>query len=229
MSHIFVVEDNTLIREGVRDYLAIEGDRVTEFESTAGVVEAVRTATPDLLILDIMLPDGNGLRLAKDIREFSDIPILFLTAKDTESDRITGFEVGGDDYVVKPFSPKELVLRTRALLRRTASSQSKRAQSTSFVCDGCTLQMDDTTHKDHLNGSELHLTISERRILQRLTEEPGRVVSRERILGDCLDYIHDGSHRTVDTHIANLRTKLENGDWIETVRGVGYRFRGTPT
>ncbi|TVR93497.1 MAG: DNA-binding response regulator [Spirochaetaceae bacterium] len=228
MSHIFVVEDNTLIREGIRDYLAIEGDQVTEFDSVAGVLEGVRTRSPDLLILDIMLPDGNGLRLAKDIREFSDVPILFLTAKDTESDRITGFEVGGDDYVVKPFSPKELVLRTRALLRRTAESKPEHARHNAFVCDGRTLRLDDTTHKDYLDDEELHLTISERRILRRLSEEPGRVVSRERILGDCLDYIHDGSHRTVDTHIANLRAKLDSGDWIETVRGVGYRFRGAP-
>lgn len=228
MSHIFVIEDNTLIREGVRDYLAIAGDTVTEFGGAAGVVEAVRTKTPDLLILDIMLPDGNGLRLAKDIREFSDVPILFLTAKDTESDRITGFELGGDDYVVKPFSPKELVLRTRALLRRTADGSADQPRCNAFVCDGQTLQLDDATHKDYLDETELHLTISERRILHRLADEPGRVVTRERILGDCLDYIHDGSHRTVDTHIANLRSKLGNGDWIETVRGVGYRFRGTP-
>jgi len=228
VSHIFVVEDNTLIREGVRDYLAIAGDKVSEFDSAAGVVEAVRTVGPDMLILDIMLPDGNGLRLAKEIREFSDVPILFLTAKDTESDRITGFEVGGDDYVVKPFSPKELVLRTRALLRRSADSKAEHARCSVFACDGRTLQLDDRTHKDHLDETELHLTISERRILQRLTKEPGRVVTRERILGDCLDQIHDGSHRTVDTHIANLRSKLDNENWIETVRGVGYRFRGTP-
>ncbi len=228
MAHIFVVEDNTLIREGIRDYLAIEGDQVTEFDSVAGVLEGIRTRSPDLLILDIMLPDGNGLRLAKEIREFSDVPILFLTAKDTESDRITGFEVGGDDYVVKPFSPKELVLRTRALLRRTAESKPEQARCTTFVCDGCTLRLDESTHKDFLDERELHLTISERRILQRLSAEPGRVVSREHILGDCLDYLHDGSHRTVDTHIANLRAKLDTGDWIETVRGVGYRFRGSP-
>lgn len=228
MAQVFVIEDNTLIREGVRDYLILEGDTVTEFDGVSGVLEAIRSAAPDLLILDIMLPDGNGLRLAQDIRGFSQVPILFLTARDTESDRITGFEVGADDYVVKPFSPKELVLRTRALLRRSSSTTTEPPRNDTFLCDEHKLRLDDTTHKDYLNECELQLTISERRILRRLVEEPGRVITRERILSDCLDYIHDGSHRTVDTHIANLRAKLEYGDWIETVRGVGYRFRGSP-
>jgi len=119
MAEIIIVEDNDAIREAVGSYLRLDGHGVREFGRVQGVLEAVKMKNPDLLILDVMLPDGDGFQLAKRIRERSQVPMLFLTARTSESDRITGFEVGGDDYVVKPFSPKELALRVRSILRRT--------------------------------------------------------------------------------------------------------------
>jgi DNA-binding response OmpR family regulator len=175
---VFVVEDNENVREAVTGYLRLEGMEVSEFGEISPAEKALVGGIPDILILDVMLPDGDGFLLAKRIREKSNVPILFLTARDQESDRITGLELGADDYVVKPFSPKELVLRVKAILRRSAEEESV------------------DTGAFRLEESEL--TISE-------TE-----------------------HR-VDTHVKNLRRKLGSQEWIETVRGFGYRFNGRRT
>ena len=224
---IFIVEDNALIREAVTEYLQIEGYEVVQFDAMSGVIDAFARTPPDVIILDIMLPDGNGFHLARRIREKSHVPIVFLTAKDAESDRITGFELGGDDYVVKPFSAKELVLRVKVLLRRLgADGADDEEEMIRRERDGSVLEIDPTTHRVHVDGRELILTDFEWRILAFLARNPERVVSRNAILGECLEYMHDGSARTVDTHVANLRGKLGSHDWIETVRGYGYRFVG---
>lgn len=227
MACILLVEDNAFIREALVGYLQLDEHRVIEFGETRGVMEVIQRGIVDLVILDVMLPDGNGFSLAKSIREVSSIPMVFLTAKDSESDRITGFELGADDYIVKPFSSKELVLRIQALLKRCNGQQGKPAQScTCWTLGSQTLELHKNTHKIIVNQKALHLTGAEWKILLYLIQNENVVVSRERILSECLNYFFEGSERTIDTHIANLRSKLGSGEWIGTVRGFGYRFNG---
>ncbi len=226
MARVFLVEDHEFIREGISEYLQIEQFEVSEFGGAEGVLERVRRDEPDLIILDVMLPDGNGFMLARDIRSFSDVPIIFLTAKESESDRVTGFEIGCDDYVVKPFSTKELVMRAKALLKRTSDDASTARDRGHWALSGHELHIDGLSHSASLDGQPLSLTGSEWEILSYLAFRSGRVVAREVILTECLEYLHEGPKRTVDTHIANLRAKLGDVEWIETVRGYGYRFVG---
>ncbi len=224
MNRIFIVEDNELIRDGVKEFFLVNDYEVVTFDSGRGVVEALDVSRPDAIILDIMLPDTNGYMLAKKIREQSDVPIIFLTAKETESDRVTGFEVGADDYVVKPFSTKELFLRTEAILKRSGNDSGIVRKRGSWRKQDDVLEIDLSTRKATLNGKELHLTNAEFEILSFLAFREERAISREQILGDCLGYHFGGSERTVDTHIASIRSALGNSGWIETVRGFGYRF-----
>jgi DNA-binding response OmpR family regulator len=232
MARIIIVEDNDSIREAVVSYLTLQDHEAVEFSKTNGVLEAIRMKAPDLIILDIMLPDGNGFQLAKRIRDNSDIPIIFLTAKTAESDRITGLEIGADDYVTKPFSPKELTLRVNAVLRRTEKTTSgsgkKQKGDGTYLLGKKTLRIDDRSHRVFLDDKEISLTSAEWKILTFLVQHPGIVVTRDRILGECLDYMAEGSERTVDTHIKNIRKKLDNPRWFETVREYGYRFVGKP-
>ena len=204
----------------------MDDHKILQFEGSSGVQDVIRRKVVDLVILDIMLPDGNGFGLSKSIREISDIPIIFLTAKDSESDRILGFEVGADDYVVKPFSSKELALRVQALLKRYRQSKAALEGMTAWTLGPDSMELELPTHRLRINGREVRLTGAEWKILVFLADREQLVVSRERILADCLNYFFEGSERTVDTHIANLRTKLGESDWIGTVRGYGYRFNG---
>ena len=228
MSRIFIIEDNDSLREAVSSYLKLDEHQVIEFPRGDGVLEALDTAEPDLIILDVMLPDTDGFRLAKRIREKHRVPIIFLTARTSESDRITGFEVGGDDYVVKPFSTKELVLRVEAVLRRSRGAQ-QQVEPTEWAKGDDILSLEPTAHIARINGTEIPLTPGEWRILQYFTLHPDTVVERSRLLGETLDYlVATGSERTVDTHVKNLRAKLKRPEWIETVRGFGYRFSAEP-
>jgi DNA-binding response OmpR family regulator len=227
MALIIIVEDNEAIREAAASYLRLQDHEVLEFGKISGVLDAVKMKNPDLLILDIMLPDGDGFRLAKRIREKSEAPILFLTARTSESDRITGFEVGADDYVTKPFSPKELVLRVNAILNRTRKGKDLRTGNWKLGKDR--LGIDEKSHRAYANSREVTLTAAEWKILTYLVQNQGIVITRDRILGECLDYMAEGSERTVDTHVKNVRKKLGNPDWIETVREYGYRFAGQQT
>jgi DNA-binding response OmpR family regulator len=225
MARIFLIEDNESIREAVSGYLRLDDHEVMEFGGVARVVEAIERTPPDVVLLDVMLPDGNGFALAKRIRAISRVPLVFLTAREAESDRITGFELGADDYVVKPFSPKELVLRVRALLRR--SGETERLETGGlWTLGGATLRMDVASHRLTVDDAEIALTGAEWKILEHLAAHHGIVVSRERLLGESLGYAAEGSERTVDTHVKNLRAKLGEQDWIQTVRGYGYRFAG---
>ncbi len=228
---ICLVEDNAAIRETVKSYLELAGFEVAEFSGASGVTEFLAFKRPRLFILDVMLPDGNGFSLAKRIREIQpDAAFLFLTAREAESDRVTGFELGAEDYVVKPFSPRELVLRVQAILRRI-EGQDRQAPAEGrrrWSAEGHRLDLDPLAHEAYHDGRPLKLTAVEWKILSYLAERPGRVVSKERILGECLDYSHDGSERTVITHLKNLRAKLGTDSWIETVRGFGYKFSGKP-
>lgn len=219
------MEDNDSIREAVAGYLRLDEHEVLEFGGVAGVIDAVRHTPPDLAVLDVMLPDGNGFQLAKLIRSESRAALLFLTARESESDRITGFELGADDYVVKPFSPKELVLRVHALLRRIGSAEKNATKRWSRA--GHALVIDEEGHRVLLDSQEIALTAAEWRLLSALATQAGVVVSRDHLLGEALGYTADGSERTVDTHMKNLRAKLGGVEWIETVRGFGYRFAGS--
>lgn len=229
MAKILFVEDNDSIREAVTSYLKLENHEIYEFNKLHGVTEAVRMKNPDMLILDIMLPDGDGFQLAKKIRSFTDVPILFLTARTSESDRITGFELGGDDYVVKPFSPKELMMRVRSILKRTKKGAEDDKKIYTWKHGKNLLTMDSLSHRASIDTFEVILTSAEWKILWLLATNPGIVFSRDRLLGECLDYMAEGSERTIDTHIKNLRVKLRSAGWIETVRGWGYRFAGVKT
>ncbi len=226
MAKIYIVEDNESIRDAVSQYLQLDDHSVLEFPGLTGVLESMEHQPPELVIIDIMLPDGSGYTLAKEIRMRSDVPIMFLTARQQESDRITGFEVGADDYVVKPFSPKELVLRAQALLKRYKNRDGDEESGGRWTCGNDRLTLDDVARKAYVNGEELKLTNAEWNILEYLAHREGQAIARERILGECLGYLYEGSERTVDTHIANIRGRLGDAPWIETVRGYGYRFAG---
>ncbi len=226
MACIVLVEDNAFIREAAAGYLQLDGHKIIEFDCVKGVADTIRRGVVDLVILDIMLPDGNGFNLARTIKEIADIPLIFLTAKSSESDRILGFELGADDYVVKPFSPKELELRVQALLKRYSQTTRQGEDICSWILDGNVLKLDSASHRLSVNTEELYLTDAEWKILKYLAGQEGLVVSRERLLSECLNYFFEGSERTIDTHIANLRGKLGASVWIETVRGYGYRFAG---
>ena len=226
MACVIIVEDNSLIRDAVSGYLKLDGYKTLEFGGVTGVLDAVKRETADLAILDVMLPDGSGFALAKEIRASSDIPLIFLTAKDSESDRILGFELGADDYICKPFSAKELVLRVHALLRRSGKSDSgKSSASGEWQSGNSTVLIDEAKHNVSVDGNAAELTSTEWKILLYLASNAGQVVSREQLLSECLNYFFEGSERTIDTHMANLRSKIGQ-QWISTVRGFGYRFSG---
>ena len=224
MATLFLVEDNEAISEAVVGYLELAEHTVSAFSSGDGVVEAVGREQPDLIILDVMLPGENGFALAKRIRKISESAFLFLTARESESDRILGFELGAEDYVVKPFSPRELVLRVEAILRRLASVEPAGSppEMVRLRSGDSTLQLLEDHHRVLVDGVQVDLTASEWRILAYLAHRPGMLISREQLLTEGLDYLHDGSERTVDTHIKNIRAKVP-GQWIDTVRGFGYR------
>ena len=226
MACVIIVEDNSLIRDAVAGYLKLDGYKTLEFGGVSGVLDAVKRETADLAILDVMLPDGSGFALAKEIRASSDIPLIFLTAKDSESDRILGFELGADDYICKPFSAKELVLRVHALLRRSGKTDSgKSTASGEWKSGNSTVIIDEAKHSVSVDGNLAELTSTEWKILLYLASNAGQVVSREQLLSECLNYFFEGSERTIDTHMANLRSKIGQ-QWISTVRGFGYRFSG---
>jgi len=224
---IYVIEDNSQIREVVVEYLKLKDHEVMEFAGTRGVLEAVTHRPPDLCVLDVLLPDGNGFALAKKLKEkCPEVPFIFLTAKDSESDRILGLELGAEDYVVKPFSPRELVLRVEAVLRRIGKKTFRGGGEGEWRFGNSVLRIDEVSHILTVDDREIKLTGAEWKILLYLASQPEVLLSRERILGECLDYVYTGSERTIDTHIKNIRNKLGQDGWIETVRGFGYRFKG---
>lgn len=224
MKKIFVVEDNDNLREAVVSFLKMEGFTINEFAGVTGVLESIPMESPDLMVLDVMLPDGDGFHLASKIRAQYDCPIIFLTARDSEASIINGFELGCDDYITKPFSTKELVMRVKAVLRRGVKSRV--VDSVHFILDSHHMEIDRTKHIVSIGDTNVSLTQSEWKILDYLSQNIGNVIDRQKLLNHCLDYLYVGSERTVITHIKNLRAKLGSAGWIETVRGFGYRFCG---
>ncbi len=224
---VLLVEDDTVIRDAVQAYLEREGYWVTPAADGAAALEAAARHAFDLVVLDLNLPKVSGEEVCRRLRDSSDVPIIMLTAKGTEEERIAGLELGADDYLVKPFSPRELVARVRALLRRAhAESDPQRDR---LVFDG--LEIDLKAHRVLLDGHEVELTASEFKLLVTLSRYPGRVYSRMELVEKVLGYDFEGYERAIDSHVKNLRSKLGDDPreprFIHTVTGVGYRFEPT--
>jgi len=222
---IFVVEDEPDIQELIAINLEKTGYEVQKFPSSAPMFESLNHRIPDLILLDLMLPDQDGLDVCKIIRKddrYSEIPIIMVTAKTDEFDVVLGLELGADDYIPKPFSPRELVARVKAVLRRGRTSSG--GQSHKLVVDG-QLSIDTERFEVKVEGNKIQLTSTEFSILKILAEKPGWVFSREKILDMLWGDEKDVFDRTVDVHIKNLRDKLgQAGSLIKNIRGVGYKL-----
>jgi DNA-binding response OmpR family regulator len=227
MAKILVVEDDPDIAELIRHYLEKAGHTVRRLAAGGSVLPRVRSEPPDLVILDLMLPEVDGLVVCQAMRSdpaTAAIPIIMLTARGDEADRITGLELGADDYVTKPFSPKELSARVTALLRRTA----RQAVSSGILRYGA-ITIDPDRHAVTSDGAEVRLTAKEFLLLQYLVQHRGRVLSRDLLLTDVWGYQYTGGTRTVDVHIRRLREKLPVlGDAIQTIKQFGYKLADTP-
>lgn len=223
MAEILVVDDDGHIREVVRFALGRAGHSVREANNGRAALRAVAERMPDLIVLDIVMPE-DGLATCRELRRHSRVPVIFLSSRDDELDRVLGLELGGDDYVSKPFSPRELLARVAAVLRRTASPAE---HVEARVVRVGALQIDLERHRCELNGSELVLTVTEFELLGALMNAPGRVLSRAQLIERAYDGDHHVTERTVDSHVRRLRKKLADAgaDPIETVYGVGYRLR----
>ncbi len=220
---ILVVDDEPDLLELVRINLSQAGFEVETAETGQAGLAAVREQAPDLLVLDLMLPDIPGTEVCRQLRadpRFESLPVVMLTARSEEVDRVVGFELGADDYVAKPFSPRELTLRVRAILRRSG----RPAGPAAVIREG-PLQLDADRHRCLVNGHPIDLTAKEFKLLSTMMGRPGHVMSRQRLLDTVWGSEITVTERTIDTHLKRLREKLgEAGDMIETVRGVGYRF-----
>ncbi len=236
--NILVVDDERTIREVVRRYLELEGFSVSEAETGPQALSMLQTSTPDLIVLDIMLPGIDGFAITRRLRnpiEFEplsidgEIPIILLTARTNEVDRITGFEVGADDYVVKPFSPRELVARVKAVLRRSATISS----DTELPIEFDKLHLDPRSRTVTVNSSPVILTAKEFDLLWFLVRHPRQVFSRQQLLDHVWGYEFYGDESTVTVHVRRLREKIEidpsTPAYIQTVWGVGYKFEAPNT
>jgi two-component system phosphate regulon response regulator PhoB len=221
---ILIIEDEPDIRKTIEYNFVKEGFKVSVAGSLAEGKKLFLAETVNLIILDLMLPDGSGLDFCREIKSnpsSSSTPIVILTAKTDEVDRVVGFELGADDYVTKPFSVRELLLRVKAILKRAPSSTS---QSIGEQIVG-NLKIDFDAHIVLVKGEEIKLTALEFKLLKHFLDRRGRVQSRDQLLQDVWGYSSDITTRTVDTHIKRLREKLcSAGDYIQTIRGVGYKF-----
>ena len=226
MTRILLVDDEVNLRHTLSYALRQEGYDVLTAADGEQAVALFGTSHPDAVILDLMLPGIDGLEVCRRIRRDSDVPILMLTARDTEVDRVVGLEIGADDYLGKPFSTRELVARVRALVRR---SRRVAAAASAERLAGGGLDVDVPRRRVQRDGKEVTLRPKEFDLLVLLMSNPGIVLTRERIMASVWGNEYGGETRTVDTHVKTLREALgeqvERPRWIETVRGVGYRFR----
>ena len=220
---VLVIDDEPDLLELVRINLEQAGYRTSTAASGRGALEALRRSRPDLIVLDLMLPDLSGMDVCRRLRsdpETADLPIIMLTAKADEVDRVVGFELGADDYVTKPFSPRELILRVGAVLRRKTTEA-----SAGGTLEHGSLRLDPDRHRCFVDDTEVTLTAKEFDLLRCLMSRPGRVLTRDVLLEEVWGADISVTTRTVDTHLKRLREKLgDAGVLIETVRGVGYRF-----
>ena len=221
---ILIVDDDVELVTLLVDYLQLEGFAPVAAHNGTEALELLSRQEFEIVVLDVMMPGMSGVEVLKRIREKSQLPVLMLTAKGDPVDRIIGLELGADDYLVKPFSPRELVARVRALLRRVhADSEPQRE-----VLEFGELTIDVSGHKVLVKGKEVDLTASEFKLLTTLSRYPGRVYSRMELVEKVLGYDFEGYERTIDSHVKNLRAKIgdnpRNPKWLHTVHGVGYRF-----
>ena len=225
---ILIIEDEPDIRKTLVYNIAREGYDVTTASSLSEGKQHIDLASFSLIILDLMLPDGSGLDLCRDIKSDankSNIPIIILTAKDDEVDKVVGFELGADDYVTKPFSVRELILRIKAVLKRGKTQPESLEIKRQFG----ELVIDIESHETFVNNEPIVLTALEFKLLLQLIDRRGRVQSRDQLLSDVWGYSADVTTRTVDTHIKRLREKLgPMGKYVQTIRGVGYKFSRMP-
>lgn len=226
MTKILVIDDEPSIVKLVAAYLKPEGYQVLTATDGPSGLKAARTFKPDLVILDIMLPGMDGIELLSRLRRESDVYVILLTAKTEETDKIVGLSVGADDYVTKPFSPRELTARVKAALRRIQTGPSSSAERT--VLSFNHVQIDAAARKVTVDGMPIELTAIEFDLLHALAQNHGRVLSREQLLEKVWGGEYFGEMRVVDVHLGHVRQKLGNDDLIATVRGVGYRFEDEP-
>ena len=215
---ILIVEDEERMRRLIGDYLKREGFKIIEVEDGKRALKSFESENVDLIILDIMLPQYDGWTVCREIRKSSKVPIIMLTARSEESDELFGFELGADEYVTKPFSPKILVARVNALLRRTNIA-------TEDVVSTGGIVIDKISHRILIEGNEVEMSPKEYELLDFMVKNSGQALTREQILDEVWGYDYYGDYRTVDTHIKRLRIKLDKkSNLIQTVRGIGYRF-----
>ena len=226
MAHLLIVDDEAQIRTLIRKYAEFGGHRVTEAADGMEAIAKAAEAAPDLVVMDIMMPELDGFSAVREIRKTSSVPVLFLSARGEEYDRINGFESGADDYVVKPFSPKELLLRVEAILRRTGDAPAA-AQKEVYTFGGLTVDM--TARIVTADGKALELSPKEYDLLFYLIRNKNIALSRERLITEVWGYDFFGVDRTLDTHVKLLRKSLGvYAAHIVTLRGVGYRFDEKP-
>ncbi|HNT55836.1 MAG TPA: response regulator transcription factor [Anaerolineaceae bacterium] len=229
MTKILIVEDELELAKILRAYLEKAGFTVTMATRGDAGLQAWEHETPDLVLLDLNLPGLDGLDVARSIRRKSETPLIMVTARAEEADRLIGLELGADDYIVKPFSPREVVARVRAVLRRSDRGDASAAQSK--IMRIANIEIDLAAHLVQRDGQPVDLTPTEFNLLSALAAQPGRVFSRLQLLEAAQGVAYEGYERSIDAHIKNLRAKLEveprNPRYIETVFGVGYRFRKT--
>lgn len=222
--HILIVEDETALAEVMRDYLVDAGMRVDMLHDGTNAARIIIDTTPDLVVLDIMLPGKDGISICREVRIASQVPIIMETAKVDEIDRLLGLELGADDYLCKPFSPRELVARVKAILRRTRAAHS----AEEAVESNSRLKLDEEKWMTQLDGQVVNLTRREFQLLLVLKNQPGRVYSRNQLLDLVFQNDADVFDRTIDSHIKNLRQKLKqvatDYDPVRSVYGVGYAF-----
>jgi DNA-binding response OmpR family regulator len=225
---ILLVEDDRKIAKVAKVYLENEGFRVITVEKGKDAITSLSNESPSLVILDLMLPDMSGEELCQELKEFGDFPIIMLTAKSSEEERVAGFALGADDYVVKPFSPRELVARVKAVLKRFKRKDTHGAGLMSF--NNGMLTIDARSYEVKKRGDLITLTPTEFKIISVLASSPGRVFSRGELVDNALGYQFEGYERSIDAHIKNIRYKIEDDPkkplFINTIYGVGYKFIG---
>lgn len=223
MSRVLVVDDDPGIVKVVRAYLEQAGFEVSVAHDGKKAMQIARKDRPDLVILDLMLPEMDGWDVCRALRKESDVPIIMLTARVEESDKLIGLELGADDYVTKPFSPRELVARVRSVLRRVGGMPSRRERLSHGE-----ITIDLSRHSVQVRGEAIELTPTEFGLLATLMEDPGRAFTRSQLLESVQGYAYEGYERTIDVHIKNLRQKIEidpaKPARIKTVYGIGYKF-----
>ena len=216
---ILVVDDESRMRKLVHDFLAKQGYAVLEAENGEDAVDIFfSTKNIDLIILDVMMPKMDGWQVCKEIRQYSKVPIIMLTAKSDERDELMGFDLGVDEYISKPFSPKILVARVEAILRRISTVQEEAVEIGGIL-------MDKSAHSVKIDGQPIDLSVKEFELLEYFLTNKGVALSREKILNNVWNYDYFGDARTIDTHVKKLRSKMgEKGEYIKTIWGMGYKF-----